>query len=82
MGLLQVCPMPGAIDLPFDIAVTVLGIPRHLLTSGEGLPGVWRDVKALPRRAWNDVKGTGTYVLGKPVKDLKLKDFDPAILGE
>ena len=44
MGLLQVCPMPGAIDLPFDIAVTVLGIPRHLLTSGEGLPGVWRDV--------------------------------------
>ena len=74
--------MPGLIDIPFDVAVTVLGIPRHLLTSGEGLRGVWRDAKALPRRVWQDVKGTGTYPLGKPLVHMKLKDFDPAILVE
>mgnify|MGYP001574773004 CR=1 FL=1 len=82
MGLLQVCPMPALVEIPVDIAVTLAGIPRHLLFSGEGIPGIWKDVKSLPRRTWNNIKGTGTYVLGKPLVHTKLKDVDPSILGE
>lgn len=82
MSETQVLPMPGLLDIPFDVATTVLSVPRHILFSGRGIPGIWNDVKQLPGRVWQDVKGTGTYPLGKPLIHLKLSDFDPAIMEE
>ena len=74
--------MPGLIDIPFDVATVALGVPRHLLFDGQGIKGIWRDVKNLPGRVWQDVKGAGTYPTGKPLVNLRPRDLDISILEE